>query len=42
MKALLESGVDFVLTNKLSEMLEVAADVGIEPLHYRDKKSDQY
>ena len=39
-KALFASGVDFILTNKLSEMLEVAASEGIEPLHSSDKKPD--
>jgi hypothetical protein len=37
-KALFASGVDFILTNKLSEMLIVAASAGIEPLHCSDKK----
>ena len=40
-KALIASGVDFILTNKLSKMLEVAASAGIEPLQYSDKKSEQ-
>ena len=39
-KALFNSGVDFILTDQLSEMLEVAASVGIEPLHSSHKKSD--
>jgi glycerophosphoryl diester phosphodiesterase len=39
-KALLKSGVDFILTNKLSEMLEVAESVGIKPLNYVNKNSN--
>ncbi len=39
---LLSSGVDFVLTNKLSEMLELAASVGIEPLNCSHKNSDAH
>lgn len=37
--ALLNSGVDFILTDKLSEMLEAAASVGIEPLQCNYKNS---
>ncbi len=31
-RALFKSGVDFILTDRLSEMLEVSASLGIEPL----------
>ena len=34
-KNLFSRGVDFILTNQLSKMLEVAASEGIEPLHLR-------
>ena len=33
-KTLFNSGIDFILTNKLSEMLREAESVGIKPLHY--------
>ena len=33
-KTLLKSGVDFILTNKLAEMLEAAESVGIKPLKH--------
>ena len=39
-KTLFKSGVDFILTNKLSEMLETAESMGIKPLHYRFKNSN--
>jgi len=39
-EALFNSGVDFILTDRLSEMLEVAASVGIEPLHGSSENSN--
>ncbi|MCK4989142.1 MAG: hypothetical protein KAS29_01600, partial [Bacteroidales bacterium] len=39
-KSLFKSGVDFILTDRLLEMLELAASVGIEPLNSKHKKSD--
>jgi len=33
-KTLFDHGVDFILTDKLSEILEVAESVGIKPVHY--------
>jgi glycerophosphoryl diester phosphodiesterase len=33
-KTLINHGVDFILTDKLSEILEVAESVGIKPEHY--------
>ena len=35
-KELVEMGVDFVLTNRLSEMLEVAESIGVKPLNYKN------
>ena len=34
-KELFEIGVDFVLTNRLSEMLEVADSIGIKDINYK-------
>lgn len=36
-RELLNGGVDFVLTNRLEEMLGVAASMGITPMHYKGK-----
>lgn len=35
-KELFKMGVDFVLTNQLEEMLEVAKSIGIKPQHYKN------
>ncbi len=35
-KSLFDSGIDFILTDQLSEMLEVAASLGIEPVKKPD------
>ena len=35
-KELFEIGVDFVLTNRLSEMIEVAESIGIKPQNYKN------
>ena len=39
-KTLFESGVDFILTNRVSDMLEVAEIMGIKPLQYNKKNSN--
>jgi len=39
-KELFEMGVDFVLTNRLSEMLEVAESIGIRDQNYKNYKNN--
>lgn len=39
-KELFEMGVDFVLTNRLSEMLEVAESIGVKHLNYKNYKNN--
>ena len=39
-KELIGMGIDFVLTNKLSEMLEVAESIGIIPQNFKNYKNN--
>lgn len=39
-KELFEMGVDFVLTNRLSEMLDVADSIGVKRIIYKDNKNN--